>query len=66
MALDGVAHQQAVRFLVSIVVNLFATLFIVGVLTSLGLYYLLAKAMAIVINAIGNFFAYRHWVFTAR
>ncbi len=63
---DGVVHQQAGRFLLSIGVNLGATLLIVGGLSWLGVYYLLAKVIAIAINAIGNFFAYRHWVFTAR
>ena len=62
---DGVAHQQAGRFMIAIVANLVSTLVIVGSLSWIGVYYLLAKVIAIVINAVGNFFAFRHWVFPA-
>lgn len=61
---DGIAHRQFARFFISMALNLLSTLLIVGLLSWLGVYYLIAKLVAIVLNAIANFFAYRHWVFT--
>lgn len=62
----GAAHRQVVRYAALIVANLVATDVIVSGLAWLGLYYLLAKLVATAVNAVGNFFLYRHWVFTDR
>lgn len=59
----GKAHRQAARYSVLVVINLVATLAIVTGLSSLGLYYLLAKLVSIAVVSVANFFAYRHWVF---
>ncbi len=59
----GRAHRQLVRFYVLVGLNLLSTLLIMGGLAAVGVYYLLAKTIAIVANAVANFFAYRRWVF---
>lgn len=63
---QGAAHRQALRYVALIVANLVATDVIVSGLAWAGLYYLLAKLVATAVNAVGNFFLYRHWVFTDR
>jgi len=60
---DRPPHWQAVKFGALVVANLAATLVIVGGLAAAGLYYLLAKIIATAVNAVANFFLYRHWVF---
>jgi putative flippase GtrA len=60
----GVAHHQLVRYFVALGVNLLSTLAIVGALSALGMYYLIAKLIAIAINAVANFFIYKYWVYT--
>jgi putative flippase GtrA len=61
---SGHAQRQLGRYLLLVAVNLGLTVGMVAALTALGLYYLAAKTVAIVVLAAGNFFAYRHWVFT--
>ena len=60
---DGRAHHQAARFIVLVLINLLTTLMIVTGLVHVGLNYLLAKLIATAFNSVGNFFAYRRWVF---
>ena len=62
-ARQGRAHHQAARYLLLVLVNLAATLAIVTGLSAVGVYYLLAKVISIAVIALGNFFAYRYWVF---
>jgi putative flippase GtrA len=59
------AHRQLVRYLVLVGLNLASTLLIVVGLSAAGMNYLWAKVAAACVNAIGNFLAYRHWVFAA-
>lgn len=59
------AQYQIIRYLALVMVNLILTLTIVVGLSSTGMSYLLAKVLAAGINAVGNFFAYRHWVFAS-
>jgi putative flippase GtrA len=59
----GAVHRQAVRYLALSVSNLLSTVALVGVLHWLGVFYLVAKVVAIVINAVANFFGYERWVF---
>lgn len=56
-------RQTLVRYAVMVGFNAGATLGIVVGLSSLGLFYLLAKLIAVAINASVNFLAGRHWVF---
>lgn len=63
-AKQGAAHRQLVRYLFLVGVNLASTVAIVVGLSGLGLNYLIAKVCAAAVNALGNFFAYRHWVFS--
>jgi putative flippase GtrA len=51
------------RYLSLTVANLLSTVALVGVLHWLGVFYLLAKVVAIAVNAVANFFAYERWVF---
>lgn len=60
---DSRARHQFARFAALILANLLSTLAIVALLTWVGVYYLLAKLVATAVNAVANFFAYRHWVF---
>ena len=65
-ALGTKARRQMVRYLVLVGINLCLTLLIVLGLSSVGVPYLLAKVISVCIIAVGNFFAYRHWVFATR
>jgi putative flippase GtrA len=65
-AREGKTRSQLVRYLVLVAVNLGSTVLIVVGLSGAGLSYLVAKVVAASINAVGNFFAYRHWVFAAQ
>jgi putative flippase GtrA len=58
-------RQTMVRYAVMLTVNVVLTLLIVLVLTHNGVYYLLSKLIAVAIIASINFFAGRHWVFSA-
>jgi putative flippase GtrA len=61
---DGAVHRQFLRYVSLIVLNLLSTVAMVGVLHWAGVFYLLAKIIAIAVNSIANFFGYKHWVFT--
>jgi putative flippase GtrA len=61
---SGRARRQLARYLLLVGVNLVLTVAIVSGLTAVGVYYLAAKLVAIALLAVGNFFTYRHWVFT--
>lgn len=63
IARSGRTHRQAVRYAILVGANLCTTLGIVVGLSDLGVDYLLAKVAATGLNAAGNFFAYRYWVF---
>jgi putative flippase GtrA len=54
---------QLARFAVLVSANLISTVLIVTGLASFGVNYLLAKVTAAILNAIGNFFLYRRWIF---
>jgi putative flippase GtrA len=60
---SGSTTGQLTRYGILVVVNLGLTVLIVTGLAAAGLNYLVAKAVATAIVALGNFFAYRHWVF---
>jgi len=60
---EGKTHQQLFRYGVLVGVNLALTLVIVAGFAAIGVNFLIAKVVAGVINAVGNFLAYRHWVF---
>ncbi len=59
----GRTRKQLIRFYVLVGLNLLSTLMITAGLTALGLLYLTAKLVAIVVNAVANYFLYRAWVF---
>jgi putative flippase GtrA len=60
---EGRPHRQAGRFAILVAGNLASTLLVVGGLVALGLYYLLAKLVAVAANSGANFILYRRWVF---
>jgi putative flippase GtrA len=62
-ARSGRARRQITRYLLLVSVNLVSTVLLVAGLSTVGINYLIAKTVAGGINALGNFFAYRHWVF---
>jgi putative flippase GtrA len=62
-ARGGNTRRQLQRYLVLVGLNLLSTLVIVVGLSAGGLNYLWAKAIAAGVNAVANFFVYRHWVF---
>jgi hypothetical protein len=64
-ACEGQARRQLMRYLVLVAINLCSTVLIVVGLAAAGMPYLGAKVVAAGLNAVGNFFAYRHWVFAA-
>jgi putative flippase GtrA len=64
-AKSGSARHQLARYLALVVLNLVSTLVIVVGLSAAGMNYLWAKVVAACVNAVGNFFIYRHWVFAA-
>jgi putative flippase GtrA len=56
-------RRTLVRYATLVGVNVVSTLVLVLGLTHLGLYYLVGKLIAVVINAGMNFLAGRYWVF---
>jgi putative flippase GtrA len=60
---DGVSWRRLSRYGVLVLINFGLTLALVTGLTSLGVYYLLAKALAVLVGATINFTGYRTWVF---
>ncbi|MEV0454675.1 GtrA family protein [Catellatospora methionotrophica] len=63
---DNPVSGQLVRYVLLVVANYLLTLVLVLGLTGVGLNYLVAKTFAVVAIAVGNYFAYRHWVFAGR
>jgi putative flippase GtrA len=61
----GVSLRRFSRYGVLVVINFALTLGLVGGLTKVGVFYLVAKAIAVGIGAIINFTGYRYWVFSA-
>ncbi len=59
----ALAGPAFVKYMVLVGVNYATTLLMVTGLAWLGLSYLVAKTLAVVVNAVMNYFAYRHWVF---
>lgn len=55
---------SVVRYAVLVVVNTILTTLIVWGLTELGSAWIVGKTVAVVLTTIGNYFAYRYWVFT--
>jgi len=64
-ARGGHPRRQLARYVMLVAINLCSTVLIVVGFASVGVNYLVAKTVAASINATGNFFAYRHWVFAA-
>jgi putative flippase GtrA len=60
---DGLVWTRLSRYAVLVAINLGLTIGMVVGLTALGLYYLLAKVIAVGTGAIINFTGYRKWVF---
>jgi putative flippase GtrA len=58
-------HQQLMRYLVLVGINLCSTIVIVAGFSAFGVNYLIAKVVAGCLNALGNYYAYRHWIFAA-
>jgi putative flippase GtrA len=57
------AGGQMVRYLLLAGINWVLTVLMVSGLVWLGLFYLVAKAVTVLINSAINYFAYRFWVF---
>jgi putative flippase GtrA len=60
---DGLSWHRIYRYAVLVVTNYGITVGVVAGLTSVGAYYLVAKAVAVAIGACINFTGYRLWVF---
>lgn len=60
---DGDHGRRVVRYVSLVAFNVISTFAFVGGLTSIGLFYLFAKAVAIAVNAVVNFTGFRYWVF---
>jgi putative flippase GtrA len=59
----GEHRRRIVRYVALVVVNVGTTYAAVAGLTAVGVYYLLAKLVAIAVNAVVNFTSFRYWVF---
>ncbi len=59
-------RRVVVRYAIMVIFNGVSTVLIVAGVHQLGVYYLLAKLVAIAVNATINFIAARFWVFTNR
>jgi putative flippase GtrA len=59
----GLSWHRLYRYAVLVVINYGITVGLVAGLTSVGAYYLVAKAIAVAIAACINFTGYRLWVF---
>jgi putative flippase GtrA len=60
---EGDHARRVVRYLSLVAFNVASTFAFVAGLTAVGLYYLLAKAVAVAVNAVVNFTGFRFWVF---
>lgn len=59
----GLVGGALTRYLVLVLVNYGTTLLLVTGLTALGMSYVAAKTVAVILNAVMNYEAYRRWVF---
>ncbi|MBO1413412.1 GtrA family protein [Streptomyces sp. FH025] len=55
--------KQTARYMVMAGGNWLGTVLLVGGFVKLGLFYLLARAIALVILSVVNYFGYKYWVF---
>lgn len=62
-ASEGQMPRRLGRYLLLVGVNYASTIAFVTGLTAIGLFYLLSKAVAVAVNAVMNFVAFRGWVF---
>jgi len=60
---EGLLRRRLLRYSGVMAVSLGITLAVVLGLTHLGVFYLLAKAVAVMITSVINFTGYRFWVF---
>lgn len=60
---SGPVAPQAAKLLVLVAINYVSTMIIVLALSHVWSAFLLSKTIATVINAVFNFFTYRHWAF---
>ena len=60
---DGPVGRQAAKLLVLVGFNYVSTMIIVIALSHVWTAFLLSKTIATAVNAVFNFFAYRHWAF---
>jgi putative flippase GtrA len=60
---DGDHARRLVRYLTLCAFNVVSTLLFVHGLTQVGVFYLFAKTVAVAVNAVVNFTAFRFWVF---
>jgi putative flippase GtrA len=56
-------RRRVARYSTLVIVNVASTFGFVAGLSAAGLYYLFAKLVAVAVNAVINFLAFRHWVF---
>ncbi|MFE6052032.1 GtrA family protein [Kitasatospora sp. NPDC056446] len=55
--------KQTVRYMLLASANWISTVLLVGGLVKLGLFYLLARAIPLVVLSLVNYFGYKYWVF---
>jgi len=60
---SGQLNRRVPRYVALVVVNYVLTVVLVTGLSALGLPYLIAKLIAVGVNAVLNFIAYQRWVF---
>lgn len=60
---DGPVGPQAAKLLVLVGINYVSTMVIVLALSHVWSAFLLSKTIATAVNAVFNFFTYRHWAF---
>jgi putative flippase GtrA len=60
---QGSVSRRLVRYGSLVAVNYLSTVVIVTSLSAAGLFYLVAKSVAVGVNAVLNFFSFRYWVF---
>lgn len=60
---DDAVAPSVLRYTALVVINTIATTVIVWAVDSIGLPWLTGKVLAVAVTTIGNYFAYRYWVF---
>jgi putative flippase GtrA len=60
---DGLVGRRMLRYAVIVAFNYAITVSVIAGLTSVGVFYLVAKAVSVGVTAIVNFTGYRLWVF---